>query len=61
MSVKVRLASTATAQIITIGIVVTVRQDTQEITARQVCTIYNPKQRHKDYVLQSFFFQIGSN
>lgn len=40
MSVKVRLASMATAQIITINIFVTVRQDTQEITAKQVCTIY---------------------
>lgn len=47
MSVKVRLASMATAQIITINIFVTVRQDTQEITAKQVCTIYMVEPQRK--------------
>lgn len=53
MSVKVRLASMATAQIITINIFATVRQDTQEITAKQVCTIYH-KERQLDYVFRDF-------
>lgn len=45
MSVKVRLASMATAQIITLSIIlfVTARQGTQEITAKKVCPIYNTK------------------
>lgn len=43
MSVKVRLASMATAQIITVILFVTARQGTQEITAKQVCPMYNTK------------------
>lgn len=59
MSVKVRLASMATAQIITINIFVTVRQDTQEITAKQVCTIYMVEPQRK--TIRLFFLEIFLN